>query len=699
MAADPDRYEAWYTQKIWNLLPAIYRAEDSETFDESGPLEELVARIGVEAAVVRRSIDRLWDDQLIETCDDWVIDYIGDLLGTNLVPGLDGRERRVDVGKTIYYRRRKGTVALLEELAADVTGWTARVVEFFRCMGRTRHGLDVPIGLPAPASDPRGALQRAQRLVGLHTRTSAGGLADLRDVHGANLTGTAFDEYFHTGDVRRGRGASGWHDIPRLGVFVWRLHSLAVTGATAVRDTSCPNQYTFDPTGRDVPLFAPQPPPSWHDWQSAREHEVPGRISADLLHAAFDDLYVPGSIYVNRYVGPQADAYVEVPATEVTRDRRTTTGRFAIDPERGRLVAPIGAHGETFLVDYHYGFTSEIGAGTYDRRIPGITADNAPQPRVSPVEHGDPELATALTALSHIGTVRTGTVTIADSRTYRTIADVSDISDVCVRADELQRPLVRPEVSEWVFTGNPGAVLTFDGLFLSGADLVLRGAFDRVTVRYCTLDPGRWNDDDSNPDFAPAADGELLRAAVLRVEGTVRELVIERSIVGPIEQGANALVERLFVQDTVVQAVEPDVPAIRLTTGEAALVRCSVLGPAGFLRLDASECILYGDVQVEDVQQGCLRFSAWTTGSTLPRQYECVELAARTPLFVSRDFGSPDYAQVVDTAGAAILEGAENGSELGAFARERRSLRERSLLIKYREYLPLGLEPVLLHVT
>ena len=85
MAADPDRYEAYYAEKLWQLLPQTYRSEDSDAFDRKGPLREMVDRIGAQAAILRRSIDRLWDDQSIETCDDWVIPYIGDLLSTNLI--------------------------------------------------------------------------------------------------------------------------------------------------------------------------------------------------------------------------------------------------------------------------------------------------------------------------------------------------------------------------------------------------------------------------------------------------------------------------------------------------------------------------------------------------------------------------------------------------------------------------------------
>jgi hypothetical protein len=219
MTQDYDHYAIYYADKLWNLLPAIYRAEDRENFDTAGPLRELVNRLGLQAAILRRNNDRLWEEQSIETCDDWAIAYIGDLLATNLVASLDARGQRLDVAKTIYYRRRKGTVAILEEIANDITGWDARVVEFFRRLSRTRHNLDPVIGLPSGTDDPTGnhALQQAQGLVGTFTKTPMGGLADLRQVYGATKAHSAFDEFFYTADLRRGKGQVGWHNIPRLG--------------------------------------------------------------------------------------------------------------------------------------------------------------------------------------------------------------------------------------------------------------------------------------------------------------------------------------------------------------------------------------------------------------------------------------------------------------------------------------------------
>ena len=160
------------------------------------------------------------------------------------------------MAKTIYYRRRKGTLAILEEIASDITGWNAKVVEFFRRLGRTRHGLDPAIGLATIADPDVAALQQAEGLVGPLTRTGIGGLADLRNVYGASKAGSAFDEFFHTADFRLAQGQVGWYGIPRLGVFLWRLQSFAVAPTTPVESRQCPGQYTFDPTGREIPLFA-----------------------------------------------------------------------------------------------------------------------------------------------------------------------------------------------------------------------------------------------------------------------------------------------------------------------------------------------------------------------------------------------------------------------------------------------------------
>ena len=151
-------------------------------------LRALVEILATQAATLRRSDDRLWDDVFIDLCDDWAVPYLGDLVGTRLVSALDTRGRRVDVAKTIYYRRRKGTPRVLEELIGDITGWDGTVIESFPPPGahapRARPGAGSArwpllgnaarrVGRSAPAVRVD-ARRRAVRRVRAHRRTSGG---------------------------------------------------------------------------------------------------------------------------------------------------------------------------------------------------------------------------------------------------------------------------------------------------------------------------------------------------------------------------------------------------------------------------------------------------------------------------------------------------------------------------------------------
>src|SRR4030095_4939597 len=115
MSIAEDRFEIYYTEKLWELIPAVYKHEDGIA-ENPGVLRALVEIMAQQAAIIRRSQDRLWEDQFIEWCDDWAVPYIGDLLGTRMVSALNKRARRADVATTIYKRRRKGTLRILEEL-------------------------------------------------------------------------------------------------------------------------------------------------------------------------------------------------------------------------------------------------------------------------------------------------------------------------------------------------------------------------------------------------------------------------------------------------------------------------------------------------------------------------------------------------------------------------------------------------------
>jgi hypothetical protein len=846
MADVPDGYDGYYADRLWRLLPGVYRALDSDDPTVTGPLQELMTRIGAQVAVVRRSVDRLWADQSIETSDDWVIPYIGDLLDTNLVNGLDPRGQRLDVAKTIHYRRRKGTLAVLEEIARDVTGWDAHLVEAFRRLSRTRHSLDPPVGpgplaaaLPTPctgstvaadAPDPRELLQH-EGLIGPLTGTPAGGFADLRSLHGADRADTPFDEYFHTADLRLGQGAVGWYGIPKLLVFLWRLQSFTVAGGTPVPVSACPQQYVFDPTGRNVPLFLlPLPPEADDDvdaWTSATEWEVPGPLTNSLQEAIADPgtgspphAPYPDAVDIPAFYAAAAGA----PLEPVTIQAWPDTGQFKVE---SGLDGPLN-------VSYQYGFPAAIGAGPYDRTLLGDPpATIAPELTVS----GGTGLDTALAASSGAGTV-----TIEDSLTYDTVSNVGPpVGALLVRAGSGVRPVVRlaaaaagdPPVA-WVFTGGGAdAELTLDGLFVSGGDIVLRGAFATVRLTGCTTDPGTL--DETGDALATSVDDRPLAATRIWIEadpsaaagdpGAIGQLLVDHCVLGPIRTRNGGAVETITITDSIVQGIAPatgatalsasdvydpellakalgsadplsklllaglptaarnavtgyeggalpdasrtaivaglnaliaggtsiysataflgvrlapdvsallaegaaadtaalnralleaaypvalSTAALAFSEGTVALTRVSVLGRTFVHRLQASDAILAGFAVAEDAQDGCVRFSAVSTGSSVPRQYCSVTVATGAALFTSSAFGDPGYGQLLETADRTIVSGAtdvtitagaETGSEMGAYSSELAPIKERGLLIKYGEYMSLGLTPVVVHVT
>ena len=584
MSAIADGYDGYYQARLWESLPEIYREADAAGADVTGPLRELLNRIGIQVAVVRRSVDALWADQSIETCADWVIPYIGDLIAARLVTGLDPRGQRLDVAYTIHWRRRKGMLATVDAVARDITGWDVHVLEAFRRLARTRHNLDPPVGTHAVGIRAGGGLRAAEDLIQPITRTPAGGLADLRSAPGALLSGGPFDEAFHHADLRRGRGMAGWYGIEKLAVYCWRLLSFGVTGATPVRVPGPDDEYVFDPTGREIPLFLPPSPDSAKTTGTTSAWQVPGPLTAAVARV------------MTRAGIPPAYAVTGGTASLV----RPEAGRF-------RLSAPTG---EAVTVSFRYGFGGPIGAGT--AVLSGDTPLHAAgEKRVAGGAGLDQALAGA-----HAG----DTVTIGDSRTYTAVANVTwtaggdaapapgnppappgPSAPLTVRARPGQRPVVRlPERrqladrEQWVFKGGEGARLTLDGLFISGGDIVLQGSFDHVKIVGCTFDPGSLAEGANDPAGQDPASCEPCRAPAGNTRGsalavaqsvdgrallptrvwiepapgrlhglpdTVRCLEIDRSILGPIRTRSGGLAERIVITDSILQGLRTSADA------------------------------------------------------------------------------------------------------------------------------------------
>lgn len=731
-----DRYQEYYAEKLWHMIPAIYRHEDGLA-DNPGVLRALVEIMAEQAAILRRSHDRLWEDQYVELSDDWAVPYLADLVGTRLVSALNKRGRRVDTAKTIYYRRRKGTVRVLEELISDIAGWEGKVVENFRRLARPRHRLD-----PYP-----------RPFAGRFSGTMPGGVADLRRPFAAELAGGPFDEFHHTPDVRRHSGQNGRYNISKIAFHLYRLSALLVSAVTPFARPDGVS-FTFDPSGRDVPLFARRDRPAgpdadgrivqlWDEWRPIELWELPAPIPCRLLGhaeyliteavvqqlvadglsaAAADELrtvaghriqsearlrttlslltnsaeFLAPAAYQTILAGslvedcgkaallPESVAVEEAPGTvvpvtetvagDLSAWAATAPGKtLVVDPERGRFLFLGGPPDAGSTVSYYYGFSGEIGAGTYSR----LDVEERP-PDVS---HPGPGPITAAQLQND------GVLQLEDSGTYGPVANKLAVNDLVFQAANQERPYVRLE-SDWVLnTGaNTNARLLLDGLWL-GADgsfsIVLRGDYELVEIRHTTLDPGG-EDVDGNP----------ISPVPLVVEGRVERMVVDHAIVGPISVGPDGVLECLQVNDAIVDGAPAATSPLELPRTEVELTRVTVFGEVDVNRLWATEALITGAVDVTDTQNGCFRFSAAPAGSRLPQPYESHEFDDPGHFFTSRRFGDPGYAQLSLTAPVTLVRGAENGSEIGAFSALLNPIRLDSLLAKVDEFLPFGLIPI-----
>lgn len=117
---------------LFELLPAVVREADAK---RGHPLRDLLRVISEQAGVLQQDIRRMYENLFIETCEPWVIPYIGDLVGYKplfVSPNADSEGHgttniRRAVASRVGLNRRKGTFSVLDDLVAQTTGWSVRV--------------------------------------------------------------------------------------------------------------------------------------------------------------------------------------------------------------------------------------------------------------------------------------------------------------------------------------------------------------------------------------------------------------------------------------------------------------------------------------------------------------------------------------------------------------------------------------------
>ncbi len=746
--------------RLYELLPAVYRVRDSAI---GHPLRDLLRVVAEQVNIVEDDIAGLYDNWFIETCQDWVVPYLGELIGWRPVGGagdLAGATGalaralapRREVAATMGAHRRKGTLSLLEELAGTVAGWPARAVEFYRSL----------------AVFPNVN----------HWHPERGRAIDVRRAGLAEAIDGPFDPTARVVDVRRISSAHqpGRYNIPNVGVFVWRVPAYAVTAAPAVcLEEVSAGSFMFSVIGADTALFTGDGPPTpIRRWALAR---------------GLDAFYGPGrafEIEVETGEGPTARRRALSAAEVAVADLSGWSygpgehAVVAVDPELGRMAFAPGSPPSRVWVTYHYGFSADLGGGEYPRDVPQpgtdtfyrvvrkpyplpdlrVTAPGDPRPPAGPaqrearVEQNEREgafgqpVASVAEALKEWEAARgrypRAVIEIADNEVY---TDVLDIrlrvgESLEIRAAEGRRPVLYPidrapgaadaprvRAEAGRSAGAVGGCFRLDGVIVAGRPLRVEGSLTRVELRHCTLVPG-WDlrsDREPRRPAAPSLELYLTDAAVS----------IERCVVGSIqvyERAATSDPVEITITGSVIDATSSTREAIGapnwpLAHATVCLRDTTVFGTVltHAIRL-ASNCVFTGQVRVARSQFGAIDNSYVPPGSRTPPRRDCqpdlVEASLRSradfaalgssaakaaalaaerarvlPRFVDERYGSYGYARLADGCPTEITQGADDEAEVGAFHDLYQPQRLANLRARLSEFSPARVDVAVVAVT
>ena len=732
MSSSPDR--------LYELLPAVYRLRD---VDRGWPLQALLRIITEQADVLDADISQLYENWFIETCQDWVVPYIADLVGYQQIHeggepaqgmGTEARLRnrilisRREVANTIRFRRRKGTLAVLVDLAEAVAGWPARPVEFYKLLSVTQ------------------SIN--------HLRMDRGRTANLHDGNALQLLGGPFDRWAHTAEIRRINSeiAPGRYNIPEVGLFVWRLKSYTVSceNGEAVEQTPAyciegvgPRCFTFSALGNDAPLFTRVQNDELMQVPGELDLPVPVRRRAfektnefgDGLGVASADYYgIDKSLVIWAPNWPKKDAPQPIPIDAIIPSDlsgwsyRPGVGKVAIDPELGRIVFPARQLPKDGVwVSYNYGFSADMGGGEYARSLEEPTGATT---YTVGAEGKFPHLQDALAQWKTDQPVR-AVIQITDSNVYVEQINISLQKGQTLefRAANRKRPVLR--LLDWQtslpdnlsVTGEEGSWFILDGLLVTGRGVQFSGNLKGVVIRHCSLVPG-WS---LECDCAPCRPAD----PSIEISDNVGCVTIESSIIGAIEITRDPVTNDplpVRVHDSIVDATAPNhsvliAPGDMMAFVTLMVKRSTVIGCVETHAIQLAEnSIFTGTVTVARRQIGCMRFCYVPPKSRTPRRYECqpdlVESAVQElylkeqgkmtpeqrdtlianeqlrvrPQFNSTRYGKPTYCQLAFACATEITTGADDKSEMGAFHDLFQPQRAANLRVRLDEFTPAGAE-------
>ncbi len=448
-------------------------------------------------------------------------------------------------------------------------------------------------------------------------------------------------------------------------------------------------------------------------------------------------------------------------AWEAGLNPRLEREEIAIDPVTGRMVigvstaARANALASKLLVTYTYGAVGPVGAHPISREAPqsaSIRHVDANKDALGLLKAlkdihvpGDPIVIEIDDSLTHV-------LDLTDPfLTNEKMVEGGKLSLVLnrplvIRAADNQRPIIElaqplrfrplnvasptndPEEQNEFNAAMSKLTVRLEGLYLTrgatfppdpGAHddpLIARAAINSLEVVGCTLDPGAYQSihQDRRPLLVSMKLDESYGFTQAKEESAFNQIpniVLHRTISGPLLIDS---VYRLDVADSILDAARgvddpSDSFAVSSATGAAAKgwgppARVNGVTILGRMRVESIEGrggIWVHALEVLNNQKGCIKFSYFSgePDDRLPQNHACVKGTDAQLRFRSEIFGDPSYCQLAHAADRRIREEGPNDDAMGAFGFLLEAHKWRNLQIRFREFMPVGVRPLLIPVT
>ncbi len=700
-------------EQLYRLLPEVYRTRDKTAGKVGGGsgIEDFARYLDAHGHLldlIHATLEQQLKDALPESSQDWLLPYFARLLAANIVsPDSDGRHAEID--NAISWRQRKGTLKCAEEIAEAVGQMEVEIQEGWKRVAMTPR-IGMPIfpaeawddtleinmhftsdaaqhpGLPAAMVDlrrPSRAVETESTNPAAHNSSFAGVKQTWRQ---ANRHGVpCFPDSFE--DVSR-----RMVDIRTPGLENGHYHHKLLLAYVPPQT----GMFPYDPLIRT--------------WDNAlKEKLIEVKHETDVL------------VYSNMtervlliHKASEGDVKNEV-ELETEKNYRIDNIHFS-----GTLLLTKGQ------LELHRVEAGKVQVDTNSTDKPVLIAEDCLLNTLS-VGNGIAKLDSCtvlgMAYLKDVDLIDTILIQISDPEISGTI-QYSRIPAI-IKKNSNNRTVEDCISDDPVFFENQRDFAAGAVLSPNAPASVFKGASDRGEMGY--YHRGRRNrsvhitgDSSGNISFTlPPNGGYHLEDLIFDgdVAVTAGQLVLIRSAASSLTVATPLNVSGEAIPS--LSATDCLFDNLSVNLGLARLEYCTVMKNADCKYLQASDCIFFGIITNgvgNEPDSGCIRYSMIPNGfggSALNVSTKRTDTNTReTPVFFKFDycddgkhnrriavFGEPGYGVLHPATPGAIRFGAEDGGEMGAYHHKLYSLKVEAVADKMREFLPVGIEPVLIQDT